>query len=55
MFEIRCPNCHNLLAKEEIRNGVVEIKCSHCNTYVKVDRLNIPQKENLPLDRSIKK
>ncbi len=42
MFEVRCPKCKNLLFKEEIRDGQVEIKCPHCNTYVTVDRIMLP-------------
>lgn len=44
MFEIRCSKCKNLLAKEEIRDGVVEIKCPYCNTMITVDRIMTPKK-----------
>jgi len=39
MFEQRCPKCHNLLFKEDIRDGRVEIKCPHCNQMITIDRI----------------
>lgn len=33
MVEYRCKTCNHLLAKEEIRDGKLEIKCHKCKTY----------------------
>lgn len=42
MIEFRCHKCKNLLMKEEVTLGIVEIKCSHCNTFnvLSVDKIN---------------
>jgi len=49
MIELRCKRCNALLAKEEIRDGCVEIKCYHCNTYNIIDRI-VYQKTSLDRD-----
>ena len=41
MIQIRCRKCNTLLAKEEIRDGYIEIKCPRCNTYNTIDRITI--------------
>jgi len=39
MDDFRCRNCGNLLAKEEIGYGKLEIKCPKCNTFNVVERM----------------
>ena len=33
MIDLRCKRCGNLLLKEDVIIGEVEVKCPRCNTY----------------------
>jgi LSD1 subclass zinc finger protein len=38
MLEYRCKKCQNLLMREDVREGDVEIKCPRCNTFNIISR-----------------
>ena len=47
MFEVRCKKCKNLLLKEDIKEGEIEVKCPYCNAWNYIEKYY----RNAPLDR----
>ena len=47
MTDFRCKNCGNLLFKESVQIGGVEIKCPYCNTFNYIERITIQSKSKV--------
>ncbi len=37
MQKIRCPKCHRMVCMQDLKLGVVEIYCSYCKGFVRLE------------------